>query len=103
MYIPNDNTQNYPFCILQLKRLDTKLNETTNQNLIKVPKVVEQTNKKKLLKKLGTSVINSPKSPPSLAKRNLLSYNEHIGMCCTIFKEEGDNGLFITRVSNVLK
>ena len=29
-----------------LKRLDFQLNEPTNQNLIKVPKVVEPTNKK---------------------------------------------------------
>ena len=29
-----------------LKRLDTQLNETTNQNSVEVPKVVELTNKK---------------------------------------------------------
>ena len=29
-----------------LKRLDTQLNEQTNQNLMKVPKVVKPTNKK---------------------------------------------------------
>ncbi len=49
MYIPNDVTQtNNPFGELQLvvKRLDTQLNEPTNQNLIKVPKVVRSTNKK---------------------------------------------------------
>ena len=38
MYIPIDCTQNYPFCILQF-----------NPNSIKVPKVVEPTNKKMLL------------------------------------------------------
>ena len=32
-----------------LKRLDTQLIEPTNKNSIKVPKVVEPTNKKKLL------------------------------------------------------
>ena len=32
-----------------LKRLDTQLNNPTNQNLIKDPKVVEPTNKKMLL------------------------------------------------------
>ena len=32
-----------------LKRLDSKLNEQTNQNLMKVPKVVEPMNKKTLL------------------------------------------------------
>ena len=45
-YIPNDDTLNYPFCRLQLvvERLDTQLNEPTNQNAIKVPKVVQPTN-----------------------------------------------------------
>ena len=39
MYIPNDDTQNYPFCRLQLvvETLDTQLNEPTNQNPLKVP------------------------------------------------------------------
>ena len=47
---------------LWLKRLDTQLNKPTNQNLLKVPKVVRSTNKKTL----GTSVINSLLSPLSL-------------------------------------
>ena len=36
LYIPNDVTQNIPLCRLQLvlKRLDTQLNEPTNQNSI---------------------------------------------------------------------
>ena len=34
MYIPNDNTQNNPFCILQLVVSDTHLNE----QLIKIHK-----------------------------------------------------------------
>ena len=50
MYIPNDDTQNYPICRLKLvvETLDTQLNEPTNQNTIKVPKVVKPTNKKTL-------------------------------------------------------
>ena len=48
-----------------LKRLDAQLNEPTNQKLIKVPKVVKPTNKKTNYNKtLGTSVTNSPLSPP---------------------------------------
>ena len=45
MYIPNDDTQNYPFCRLKLvlKHLNTQLIETTNQ---KVPKVIKSRNKK---------------------------------------------------------
>ena len=41
-FIPNDDTLNYPFCRLKLvvESLDTQLNEPTNQNSIKVPKVI---------------------------------------------------------------
>ena len=46
IYILNDDTQNNPFCRLQL--VDTQLNEPTNQNSMKVPKVVEPTNRKTL-------------------------------------------------------
>ena len=51
MYIPNVDilhitiSVNYNF---YLKRLDTQLNEPTNQNSILVPKVVKPTNKKRL-------------------------------------------------------
>ena len=50
MYNPNDDTQKYPFCRLQLmvEPLDTQLNEPTNQNSIKVPQLVKTTNKKTL-------------------------------------------------------
>ena len=42
IFIPNYDTQIYPFCGLQLvvERLHTQLNEQTNQNSI-VPKVVK--------------------------------------------------------------
>ncbi len=65
MYIPNDDTQIIPFLDYNywLKHLDT---ESTNQNSLKVPNVVTPTNKKTILKTLGTRVINSPLSPPSL-------------------------------------
>ena len=46
-----------------------KLNEPTNQNSIKVLKVVTPTNKKHFNETLGTSLITSPMSPPSLVKR----------------------------------
>ena len=48
MYISYDDTQNQPFCRLQLV-VDTKLNESNNQNSMKFPKVVESTNKKTCL------------------------------------------------------
>ena len=47
MYTPNDDTQNYPFSRLQLE-VET-FGHSTNQNLMKFPKVVKPTNKKTLL------------------------------------------------------
>ena len=47
------------------KRLDIQLNEQTNQNSIKVPKVV---------KTLGTSEINSPMPHPSLRMPTVLLF-----------------------------
>ena len=48
IYILNEDKQNYPSCTLKfmIKWFKTHLNETNNQNSIKVPKVVESTNKK---------------------------------------------------------
>ena len=73
MYIHNDDTQNYPSELqLVFENLDTQLNEPTNQNTLKVPKVVKPTNKKMLLYDMGSSVINSPMSPPSLQIERIL-------------------------------
>ena len=62
--IPNDYTQNYTFCRFQsvqwLKRLETELNEPTNRNSSKVPKVINPLNEKRYHKVFGTSVTNSP-------------------------------------------
>ena len=68
-HIPNDDTHDTPSVDYNwwLKRLVTELNEPTHQSLIKVPKVVEPTNKKTL----GTSVINSPMSSLSLSIQKL--------------------------------
>ena len=55
MYIPDDYTQNYPFCILQLV-VETFGHPTYSVNNLE----------KRYYKTLGTSVINSPVSPPSL-------------------------------------
>ncbi len=69
LYTFNADTQNYRFLRLKLKRLDTHFNEPTNQNSLKVPKMVKPTNIIKLYyKTLGTSVINNPVSPPSLLR-----------------------------------
>ena len=46
VYIPNDDTQT---CNYWLKRLDTQLYETSNQNSVKVPRVVKPMNKKTVL------------------------------------------------------
>ena len=51
----NDDTQNYPFIDynLWLKHLDTQLNEPTNQNSLKIPKVIKPTSNKTLFKNFG--------------------------------------------------
>ena len=49
IYIPNDDTQNYPFYRLQLLVKTFGLNESTNQNSIKISKVDKLTNKKTLI------------------------------------------------------
>ena len=72
---------------LWFKYLDTQLNNPTNQNSIKFPKCVKQRLRKRYYITFGTSVINSPVSPPSLI--NLPS--EFSGLltlykvACTIF------------------
>ena len=42
VYIPNDDTQNSPFCRLQLmvKKLDTQINEPTNKIQFKALKLL---------------------------------------------------------------
>ena len=64
MYIPNANTQNCPFYKLQLviETFGHSTNQPTNQNSIKVPQIV----RKRYFVNLGTIIINSPLSPPSL-------------------------------------
>ena len=56
---------------------ENRLNETTNQNSLKVHKDVKPTNKKTYFKTLKPSEINSPMSPPSLSvdkKISLMSF-----------------------------
>ena len=59
LYIPIDDTitSSVDYNYL-LKSLDTQPKEPTNQNSIKVPKVVKQRVRKHYYKTLGTSVIN---------------------------------------------
>ena len=69
MYIPNILHEIIPSVDynLWLKRLHTQLNESMNQDLIKVPKVVKtQQIRKHYYKTLGTSAINSPMSHSAL-------------------------------------
>ena len=46
MYIPYGDTHNYPFSRLQLvvERFGHSLNKPTNENSIKIPKLVKLTN-----------------------------------------------------------
>ena len=63
-----------------MKYLDFEIRNLTYQNSIKVPNVVEPTNKKTL----GTSVINSPISPPSLKVVPVqLPRTESVAGCCS--------------------
>ena len=70
VYILNYETQNCTYCRLQLvvEMFGSQLNKQINQNAMKVPKVVKPTNKKPL----GTRVIKSPLSPPSLVCNTML-------------------------------
>ena len=65
MSIPNDNTQNNPFCKLQLV-VETFVHLTleTNQSKLKVPKVVEPMNKKTLLENFGDKYNKQPNKLP---------------------------------------
>ena len=55
MYIPNDKIHIIPSVDLNywLKRLDTQLNKPTNQNSIKVFKIVKPMNTKTLFQNFG--------------------------------------------------
>ena len=55
MYIPNDATQNYLFCRLELvvETFGHLTLWTKKTNRIKAPKFIKQTNKKTLFKNLG--------------------------------------------------
>ena len=68
MYIPNDDTQNYQFCKLQLLAGWT-LNLMNKPIKIQKesPKLLRQRIRKQYYITLGTSVINSPISPPSMS------------------------------------
>ena len=66
MYIPNDDSQNYPICKLKLvvETLNTELNKSTNQKSLKSPKLLSQRIEESVIIKLwGT---NSPFPPLSL-------------------------------------
>ena len=68
MYIPNVNTESCASLddYLCLKRFETHFNALTNKNSLKSPKLLRQRIRKRYFKNLGTSVINSQMSPPSL-------------------------------------
>ena len=53
MYILNDDTQIYPLCRL---KLNTQLNERTNQNSLKSPKLLSQRIRKRSYKTLSLSL-----------------------------------------------
>jgi len=68
MYIPNANTQNWPFFKLQLviETFGHSTNKPTNQNSIKVPQIVMPTNKKTLFCEFGDYYNKQPIVPSLL-------------------------------------
>ena len=60
MYIPNNDTQNYPYCRLQLVVRTLNLINQQIKIQLKSPKLLSQLIRKRYYKTLGTSVINSP-------------------------------------------
>ena len=62
MYIPNDLNKKYPYWRLQLV-VDTQSNNPTKQKSLKL---LGQRIRNWCYKTLGTDVINTPMSPPSL-------------------------------------
>ena len=59
IYIPNDDTQNYPFSKLKLwLKVWTQNNDPTNQNSLKPPKFLSQRIRKHY-ETFGTSVIST--------------------------------------------
>ena len=58
MFNPIDDTQNYHLSRLKLlfERLNTQLNDTTNQNSLKSPKLLSKRIGKRYYKTFGTSV-----------------------------------------------
>ena len=114
IYNPNDNTHNYPFCGFNLLvKIFGHSTKETNQS--KFNKSYQRL-RKHYNKTLGTSVINSLMSPPSMVKSTCyaLNFNYKDGMfvdvivqvrsgkATTMHREGGDIGLFITLVPKVL-
>ena len=82
MFIPNDDTQNNTVC-----RLHLVVETFRHSNSRKVPKVAKPRKRKPYYNTLGTSVINSPMSPPSLVKNITLQFTIVIHS-----KVQADNG-----------
>ena len=69
MNVHNDDTQNFPFC---KSKLVVETFEHSNKIQVKSPKLLSQRIRKHYDKTLGTSLINSQMSPPSLKKTTQL-------------------------------
>ena len=63
IYIPNDNKQEYPFCVLK------SLVEPANKIYLKSPTILTKRMRENVFKALGTTIIYSQISPPSLITR----------------------------------
>ena len=67
--------------------LNTQLNQPTNQNSIKVPKVVEYEN----IKTLGTRVINSRAHNHSVSLPKLVFFIMYIDIDCKMFHDSSSS------------
>ena len=72
-----------------LKHLETSLHKLSNKNSIRVPTFVNPMNDKRFNKTLGTCVINSPMSPPSLAYVSYEVFLQMLGNLSDIKSKKG--------------
>ena len=63
------------------KGLDTQLNEPTNKNAIKVPKVVKSMKKKTWLYNFGVHCNKQPNAPSSLSEYKYLTLRANPNIC----------------------
>ena len=76
MHIPEDDTQNYPFCrsqlVIEMFGHSTKWTKQSKFRITSNPSLLSQRMRKRCYKTLGTSVINTPKNKGLNVLANLI-------------------------------